>query len=470
MSDFSNRADRTSGQSSNAGETEYNSNSFSDELTTAKKREESHQSENKTSTNHKPGDDMDLVDHVIDGVEEIGIVGWETLQGLYNMAEGAADLTSNLSVEGMVLDAVEQYTDIELPAYLPSANRGLQSLQSLSETTVAVAETVIDNPKVLIASHLENYHNHLYGALIGGMIFEVADLFFGSHGSTKAGRIMRLIAKLEDPAEFARLTKELTEVKRLLKANPDEAQATITELRSTLDAIDPDKLSYGGQASLEHLKQQLAGGVDDISNELPPHVLPVTELQEGGILLKFGMDADTPPRLTKTHAHEVPTAEYTYRRDPNFTNPPIRYDNLVYISEEVGDRALDLSRTLNASNFADIDHWLEFTTDIRHELDTLIDGCRGHLRSHNKLQLANSENLVSSNLDSLTDTEKVFQLGRNLKIITDNSKHVRTFIENIGKHSALSAPLDAFLEKLQITMMDIENRMLDELDNYVRKR
>lgn len=470
MSDFPDRAGRVSREAPNSSEPDHNNSSFSDELSSAKKHELSAPSDNTTSGDHKPGDDMDFVDHVIDGVEELGVVGWETVKGLYDMAEGAADLAANLSVEGMVVDAVGQYTDTEIPAYLPSANRGLQSLENLGETSVAVAEAVVDNPKILIASHLENYNKHLYGALVGGVIFEVVDLFFGSHGSTKAGRIMRLVAKLEDPAEFARLTKDLAEVKKLLKANPDEAQATLNELRTTLDAIEPDKLSYGGKESLKHLKQQLAGEVDDITNELPSHVLPLTETREGGLLLRFGMDADAPPSLRQTKPHEIPTGEYTYQRNPAFTTPAIRYDNLVYISGQVEERALDISRALSAKNFPDIDRWLEFTTDVRDELDTILVGCRSHLTSRKKIEVASGEHIVSPHIDSLTDTEKVFQLGRNLQVITANSQHVLTFIEHIGRHSTLSAPLDAFLEKLQSRMMDIENRMLDELDDFARQR
>ncbi len=411
-----------------------------------------------------PGDNMDFIDHVVDGAEEIVHIGKDTLIGMYDLGTGAAQLNADLSFRGVALDLARNHTDFEIPQYLPSGRRGIETAISTGETAATVAAAVVSNPRILIAEYEDMLNKHLYGAFLGAVIVEVADLFFGSHGSTKAGKVMRLVSKLEDPAEFAKLTGDLSEVKRLLKAYPDEAQETLDELVRTLDAIDPDKLSYGAFKSWEHLKHQLSGAIDDISNELPSHVIRATEPQAGGKLLKFG-DGSEVPRILNREETVRHTGDYTYERNPDFSDPTRRNEVTRYISGAINTVVDDLMTALTAKNFPNINQWLDDTREIRNNLDRLLEGCRSHHFPRGMFRDEMSVKVQRADIDysKLSETEKAFQLGKNLQSMKEVSGHINTFLKDIIPDLKLSPGLDSFLEDLQHGLVSIEESMQKKL-------
>ena len=232
--------------------------------------------------------------HVLDGVATLGV----GVLDIADFAGSVARVASDVGPLGQAADAIERVWGGELPSWVPSAERGGQSLASAAETVVALAS----DPKLiwegLTDTYAELWAEDRYGGLVGQVVADFGDVLLGSKGAgrsagalsdlARAGHLSRLdtvvdvltAARRADtvaPGEFVRVADELAALKRAdgtLDQLVDAARRTDTlpDLlgRGVLTRSDVDDLVRSGHLSLDEaararLPSSGARYVDEIS-------------------------------------------------------------------------------------------------------------------------------------------------------------------------------------------------------------
>ncbi len=143
--------------------------------------------------------------HVVDALGTFGAGVLDLGEFAYNVNRTSSDL----SVSGFALDQLESVTGTDLPDWLPSANRGRQSLQSAGSAVVNIAE----NPVLIWDGLTENYvklwGEERYGGLVGQVAADFGDVLLGSKGAGKAAGVASDLArvgnKLGEVADVAKV-------------------------------------------------------------------------------------------------------------------------------------------------------------------------------------------------------------------------------------------------------------------------
>ena len=213
--------------------------------------------------------------HVLDGVATLGV----GVLDIADFAGSVARVANDVGPLGQAADAIERVWGGELPSWVPSGERGQQSLASAAETVVALAS----DPKLIWDGLTDNYAElwaeDRYGGLVGQAVADFGDILLGSKGAgraagalsdlARAGHLSRLdtvadvltAARRADtvaPGEFVRVADELAALKRadgMLDQLVDAARRTDTlpDLlgRGILTRSDVADLVRSGHLSLD---------------------------------------------------------------------------------------------------------------------------------------------------------------------------------------------------------------------------
>lgn len=232
--------------------------------------------------------------HVGDGIATVGV-------GLLDVAEFGVDVAGaaiDNSQLGRSVDDIRRVWGDQVPSWLPSQERGRETLQGAADTVVALAS----DPKLIWDGLTDNYAKlwaeERYGGLVGQVVADFGDVLLGSKGAgrtagalsdlSRAGQLSKLdtvtdvltAARRADavaPGEFVRIADEMAVLKRAdgsLGQMVDAARRTDTlpDLlgRGILTRTDVDDLIRSGDLTLDEaararLPTSGARYVDEIS-------------------------------------------------------------------------------------------------------------------------------------------------------------------------------------------------------------
>lgn len=169
-------------------------------------------------------------EHVLDAFATIGHGVLDIGEFAYNVGRTGADL----SPAGTLVDQVESLTGTDLPDWLPSANRGEQSLRNAGNTVA----TLVQNPGMIVEGLTENYvklwKEDRYGGLVGQVVADFGDVLLGSKGAGKTAGVMsdlgRVGNKLDEIADVAKVADGVRVEARASKIVLDASDADVPGL------------------------------------------------------------------------------------------------------------------------------------------------------------------------------------------------------------------------------------------------
>ena len=164
---------------------------------------------------------------------------WDTAKGTASMAAGAVVLAADMSPTGEAIARIENQLGLgSVPTWLPNANRGQRTIESIRSTAAMIWE----NPRLvwdaITDPIVKDWAEGRYGEAIGRGAFEVGSMFVGTKGLDKLGELAKF-GKVEQLAEVLGTAGKLDAVL------PDEfanvASHLVDEMRSVGrlgDAVD----------------------------------------------------------------------------------------------------------------------------------------------------------------------------------------------------------------------------------------
>lgn len=223
----------------------------------------------------------DRIDDVVDAVETAapqvggffkgaGETLWETGAGLVDLGTGIARTAYDLGPAGLLADGAtslyERATgqDVETPGWLPSAGRGVDSLQSAA----GVVGAIVEDPGLLVDAVVdpirEDWNNGNYGEAVGRGVTELLLTVVGTKGADKAAKAARVAGAADDMGDAARVGSRVDDL-ATTRHGLDRSQ--IDQIVAIDKGARPDPSTYLSPSYISNHLAQFEGGATRFMTE-----------------------------------------------------------------------------------------------------------------------------------------------------------------------------------------------------------
>lgn len=220
---------------------------------------------------------MGILDGIGDAASQVGgfFKGagetlWETGKGVVELGAGAVTTAYDLSPAGALLEgATHLYenatgNDVELPGWLPSAERGGARLQAAADTVATIAGDPGLLVDAVVAPIVDDWNNGNYGEAVGRGATELLLAVVGTKGIDKAAKGARVANAVDTAGDVARTTRIADRVEDVASAGRAARTVdAVTRYRTALTAGD-DAAATAAARELAELSTRGSGTADRV--------------------------------------------------------------------------------------------------------------------------------------------------------------------------------------------------------------
>jgi hypothetical protein len=195
---------------------------------------------------------------------------WETGAGIVELGAGVARTAYDIGPAGVLADGATRLyegatgQDVEAPAWMPSAGRGVERLEAAAE----VVGAIVEDPGLLVDAVVDpirdDWNNGNYGEAVGRGVAELLLAVVGTKGVDKAGKAARVSGAADDVADAARVGNRVDD---LAATRHGLSQSQLDEIVAVDKGLRPDPASYLSPSYISSHLAQFEGGATRFMTE-----------------------------------------------------------------------------------------------------------------------------------------------------------------------------------------------------------